>query len=1403
MLCNRMKSSQCLFLLVALLGAVLAGCGGDEPAPAPPPPPPPPPPAFVPVDVSVELGTSGETLTLQTTESGGFTRNGEAFASGTTVEAGGNTYRLVLTDGEWGAEYVAPRPWATALGSSGDALLISRREDGLYEAGDAVFSSGGTITASNGNLYRLTLNADTNSWDVEYLPPDPTPILLGMSGETVLAERLEGGGYSVGGQRVVEGSTIMSTAGSTYRLSMQNGVWTATFVPPPPVMVPLGDSGQTVTLQVREDGQFEKDGQLYLTGSKETVGGLTYRLELQNGMWTAVPEARQIMVTLGISGQTITILAHPDGRFTNEDGQPYLSGATETVGDRTYRLVLEDGAWTAEFVRPRITVPLGASGQDLTLLIQENGTFTRTDGRPVLPNSVIQVGDDRYRLELRNGMWTASFEAPAAVEVRLGNSGESITLVAQEGGTYVRQDDGSLVRPNDLVEAGGNRYRLVFEGGEWIARYQAEPVEVQILGAGDDRIILLLQENGDYQYNDRTVEDGDTVEVGGNSYQLTFLRGSREWLAERTSGPGARTVRVTAGTQTITLTRTSTGTYTYEGNTVSNGSQITVGGERYVLTQDSAGNWSARATTAPPTVNEGTVGGPTQTDEVDTFTESRFGTNTDNPYGVRFRRRGRSTVGNRGTSMIPAGLINSTDYPNDGDGNPPSDIPDFPVYGLVGQGLVSQERTYAETAKAKLEEIIAVIQLNKPLYAAESVDPDDHIGSDGDDGLWDDAETAVARIFGLVKGDNPLGVNPAGSRVDADEVDDIIAALQDAVSSLSDAGTFADEFEDAIATKNAAPDPDTDHDADDFFTGVMSKIRFGSTTGTRFGVYAVRNKADHAAESGADITWDTGVIAYTPLDGPSADDIPSRGQARFQGDTVAIDDTASPVLYAGKIELVASFAKREVTGTVTALKDTDGNEREHMSTFSQRSEVVKSITLPKAAQTDTGFYEATVAAGTNEATLAFERNLPNMSDGDATDATPVKFEVQLLDEATEALGAWEAFGLKGSFGATRSGTVATPTLPSYSDRGDGVGDNARVVYYGTTTSADSITANEEDNTFTLTRAMLGAPPGDLGSNGDNLVYTLTSLYSTSTRTLRGQTFVAKARSEISRWISELRKSAVDTTNDGDFQTAAEAALNAIGTGFVLSWDSDEAERIRQLTNLSNGLSSRSRFDAEQQSGGLWSTLDYTDAQIDALLAARRVDFALRMDRTRYTRFGVWSQKAPDLATDSTSPTGDTIDTGTLAYSFLDRESGAGLTFTADYRGTTVAVDEDNGNLYRGTIDLIVNWSNDGTGTLTSSITDLRGVSGTSAYFQHDNKDVRTIFFSGISVVAEGTFTSSAASVDIGYRDGQQDQGVVSDGTFEGVFVGDDHGEGPLGVLGRWRIAGDIDFQGSFGADLRP
>lgn len=65
--------------------------GGSEPAATATPP-------FVPQVVEVALGTSSEMLTLMTTEAGGYTRNGKAFASGTDgmAEADGSAHTLTL-----------------------------------------------------------------------------------------------------------------------------------------------------------------------------------------------------------------------------------------------------------------------------------------------------------------------------------------------------------------------------------------------------------------------------------------------------------------------------------------------------------------------------------------------------------------------------------------------------------------------------------------------------------------------------------------------------------------------------------------------------------------------------------------------------------------------------------------------------------------------------------------------------------------------------------------------------------------------------------------------------------------------------------------------------------------------------------------------------------------------------------------------------------------------------------------------------------------------------------------------------------------------------------------------------------------------------------------------------------
>ena len=1481
MLCNRKKSSLCLLLLVALLGAILAGCGGDEPAPAPPPPPPPPPPAFVPKDVSIELGTSGETITLQTTESGGFTRNGEAFASGTTVEATGNTYRLVLQDGEWAAEYVAPRPWVTALGRSGDAVLITRAENGFYEVGEGddkrVFASGGTLEASNGNEYRLTLNEDTNSWQVEYVPPEPDAVALGMSGETVLVERLEGGGYSVGGQRVADGSTVRSASGTAYRLSMQDGAWTATFVPPPPVSVPLGQSGQTVTLQIGEDGNYYKGDQLYISGSTEsTADGTIYTLTLQNGMWSATALSKPIVVSLGELGGTITLMEvrTEDGFRYERDGQTYEVGSTVRARGNTYRLVLQDGELTGRYEPRTVVVALGTSGETVILrqVTEDGSRFETLDGRTYVSGTSETTSDGtRFEVVLRNGVWDAIADRGETIRVRLGERGGTITLLGYSNGDLIFNGEPFTSGRAITSPENGSEYIVTVErrdDGTWDAVGRFRPQSERVRGA-DGQLLLFRQEDGSYiDTNGDRVQNGDIITYKGERYEL-LESATQGWIATPIGSAPTTEDQVVAlpdSAATITLTRTSTGTYTYEGNTVSNGSQITVGQNRYVLTQDSDGNWSARATTTPPTINPGTVGGPTQTDVVDPFTADtdHFDTATVK-YGVQFTKRGVQTLSDRGTRIVPLKLLTA---------DPATTISgeinsyEFPVYELMQQALVSQERTFVEVAKAKLEDIVSTIQLRRDEYAADTLDPDTDIA--GANRLWQQAKDAVGRIFGYAAGSTEtgrvLGANPwKGQRLDVDEVDAVVEALQDTIAVLSDSARFAREFENQIADVNEGPDntPNTNDDlgysARDFFDGDMYRIRFGSTGSTRFGAYAVKKSTTSVtAHAAIDGMWEPGVFAYTPSDEPNAGDIPSRGEATFRGDTVAVlpgtpETTAengfqTVDLFAGKIELVASFTRKRVSGTVTELKDEGGNTFEYDGGFGK--EAVRSISLASAHldPDDPGLYKQ--AAATDEATLFFEDNLP--SEPDITDTA---FTVQLVEEATEALGVWKAFGLEGSFGATRTGSVGKPTLPAEADRGGkAVLDSIHVITDGVAAASGAATSaiinpdNDDNSELTLIAGTLGLAPGVPDSDLLDAVappvvtqvefdrefptLKLRDLYSSRTRNRRSSdTITTKASAEILKvrnllehdssmagveaiLTTYLGLSGLDLAGKVTSATATITRRTGESDASLLSREQAEALRARRAVAdaVRNALGSDSSFKTALAANGIFTPSNgaavsgWDDDRISRARTERRWDFALRFAKTKYTRFGVWSQMAPQTA-------GAVVDheEGSFAYSPLAQPSDISLSFAAKYSGTTLAVNEKTGHLYSGRFDLSVNWQPDsGNPPIRSTITDLKGVHGTSAYFKHDNKDVRSLFFTGFTVaVADGTFTAANATVRVNYRTGSsRNVDLTSSGEMAGTFVMDStYEDEPVGVLGVWSIpevSGMNDaFTGSFGADLVP
>ena len=1139
-------------------------------------------------------------------------------------------------------------------------------------------ASGLRITAANGNQYRLTL-AD-GRWTSAFLPPEPVPVGLGASGEVVLVARTEGGSYQVGGQAVVSGSVVRSSTGAAYRLAMQDGAWTAAFEPPPPVAVSLGASGQTVRLQLGEDGSYRRDGQPFASGTTVEAGGESFLLTLQNGRWTAISQAPVLQtVRLGTSAVTLT-LQRTSGGGWSEDGEPVRNGEVRTVGGNRYRLLLDDGEWSAEYLRG--TIPVDGAGGLIILFREEDGSLTHDGDR---------VGDG--------------------------------SVITQDGRTY------ELLRLSD---------------GTWLATPGAPPP-----AAGDQTVSL----------------------------------------------PGG---------QTVTLRRTSGGAYTYNGASVSSGSEITVGANRYRLTQASGGTWTATAvssTLPPTTVNPGTIGGPTQVDSRDNFTDNKLDDGTRvNEYGVEFVSRSQSTKRDSGTMIVPTKLSSSEGFQNEHQ---------FSVYELMQSSAMAPiRRTAAEVAKASLEELIAEMAIKKPLYNTEAVDSGMDIGGEG--GLWEKAQDAVGRIFGYTRTDNLdelgdiLGDDPwRGARVDPNEVDDVISALQSMVGVLSDAAEFAAEFEKQI-------DANPTEDANDFFSSIASRVRFGSTNAARYGAYAVTAGGTHSAQE----MWDTGVFLYTPLDEPRTSEIPTRGSATFSGATVAVlngsgagganevEAVSDPQLYAGKISLDVSFSQTRVTGTVTDLKDEDGNPLRLPSNFTFRDEIVASITLPDAAD-GAGARDGLYASTAPNSTISFGPSVQTQTSASST------FRVQLVDDATEALGIWKtgAAGahLEGAFGATRSGSVTTPRLPTESDRGSHVAESY-VLPVGTGTFTD--TDSDGKYTFALLQANIGGVGPDAG-----LSFQTERLYSSSSHPERGSTYISEIRSAIN-----AARTGLSAENFPDRITAANTALGRIVSGFPSLSATNLDEARTALNSAYSALGSERSFynsvrpqedrnDNVAEDGFFGSATDYTQDQIRMIFAERTIDFRLRTARTTYTRFGVWSQRSAETADGNAVGTNSAIENGSFAFGprSVSEEASAGLTFVADYAGRALAVETDSGNLYAGSFELRVNWAGT-SGNVSATITDLRGIDGATGLFRHDSRDVKSIFLTGFDEAAGEI--SGNGGVQVRYTDTSVQDATFdsSTGAMAGGFLGNST-EGPIGVLGTWSIPADgglsKEMQGSFGADLRP
>ncbi len=119
-----------------------------------------------------------------------------------------------------------------------------------------------------------------------------------------------------------------------------------------------------------------------------------------------------------------------------------------------------------------VEVALGSSGSTITLMMTEAGGFT-LGGETFAGGEVYAENGNTYTLTMADGKWSATF-VPVVAEVALGTSGDMLTVTMLEDRTY--ETGGEPLREGDTRAArNGNVYRLSMVNGTWTAVLVSDP----------------------------------------------------------------------------------------------------------------------------------------------------------------------------------------------------------------------------------------------------------------------------------------------------------------------------------------------------------------------------------------------------------------------------------------------------------------------------------------------------------------------------------------------------------------------------------------------------------------------------------------------------------------------------------------------------------------------------------------------------------------------------------------------------------------------------------------------------------------------------------------------------------------------------------------------------------------
>ena len=1164
-----------------------------------------------------------------------------------------------------------------------------------------------------------------------------------------------------------------------------------------PVEVTLGQHGGKITLIETEAGGFTFNGQPFEGGEVTAENGNVYVLTLTDGVWIATYQPVEMLLQLGLSGESVTVTRAEDGSFwiSLDEGRTLKS-----ANGNEYALTMAGGDWVATYVAQTQDIPIGLSGQTWTVTQQEDGTWTGV--HPVLgqqtlmPGAALAFGTDTYTLTLgQDGSWALTF-VPLTVTVPLGLSGQTAILSKGETGGWTLA--GEPFASGDRVDAGAGQYTLVLGANDtWVAVFN-QTVTPVALGSSGTIVVLTLQEDGTYTRDGAPFASG-TVVTAANGQEYTVLLQDGTWAA--TFSAGATPIQGTG----LTAIPSETGTgYVVNGQPLpaSGRGDIDVDGALYHV-------W--------PTEDGGLAGARFDAD-IDTDTDYARGGIEAGDF--RLSRDNSTTVANESRTKLE---VLGVEFPI-------GDLLDNGSASVQGDSLVGQALERLQKARSDAQALMQVYTSGSDLLAREL------------ERIWTvTAQEAVDTIFGA-DGDSSvvdLGTTPAER--------DYLEALDERIEALGSETSFAAAteqngggvFQDAELSSAAARDT---------FGAVDSEATaaFGATGDTRYGAVVARTR-DVAAADLADGT--SGVLAYATIEPTQRlRNVTTQGNAFYEGGTAAIGEDGT--LYNGDISLRVRFSTNTVSGLVSNIRTTDGQVWRHLYGDVDR------VILPDATVQSDATWDSAADTKSDTAELTY---VPRLGSPVSIQTTG-EFTGRLLgtgsDSGSQAVGLWalkESSGsaddlISGGFGAIRTADepVERPDLD------DGSGVEAMVT--GESTGIDdgnlevtvldwdwvgaAFEIKRDDSNNQLTRTIEVALTELFDRSGEETV-------------IYGERHVEIARERITKLRSDLATLIqLDLLPDTQQPDLWKEVQTIVGTRIFNKGPDDNGDLI-----LPPGLDEE--YDADEALGlidqvlaALASRGALDDALDDGIFAGDGGDYVTRgagdiwdervsetrvlMRSTDYTRFGAWWQRLSRDALRS----GDWLDNqgggpDVYAYSPLEPtvvRSAASPSFpaggTAQYEGGTVAV--QGTKIYSGEVGITAAWSEsfareaDPRGELTVVISGLQDneTGDPLTFFASDSVfgDLDTVIITEIAVTGNSdsqlVFDDASTGSGLTLRPGdlRRSDARPTDVTTEvsGLFVGDSV-DGPVAVIGSWSLAtgagattiigsGD-EIKGAFGAEL--